>query len=140
MVAERLNRVDILETNMRRVIAMRPDNAHAYNALGYSLADRNVRLDEALALIGKALELAPEDPFILDSMGWVFYRMGRPEDALRHLERAYRVRQDPEIAAHMGEVLWAVGRRDEARRLWREARQKDPDNEALMAVVQKFEP
>ena len=140
MVAERLNRVDVLEANMRRVIAIRPENAHAYNALGYSLADRNIRLDEARQLIGKALELAPEDPFILDSMGWVLYRLGRPEEALKHLERAYRLRPDPEIAAHMGEVLWVMGRRDEARRIWREARQKYPDNEVLTAIVQKFAP
>lgn len=140
MVAERLNRVDIVENNMRRVIAIRPDNAHAYNALGYSLADRNVRLDEARTLIGKALELAPEDPFILDSMGWVLFRLGRPDDALGHLQRAHRIRPDPEIAAHMGEVLWVMGRRDEARRIWREARQKDPDNELLLSVVRKFAP
>lgn len=140
MVAERLNRVDVLESNMRRVIAMRPDNAHAYNALGYSLADRNVRLDEARTLIVKALELAPEDPYILDSMGWVLYRLGRPGEALVHLERAYRFRPDAEIAAHLGEVLWVLDRHDDARRLWREARQKDPDNEVLTAIVRKFAP
>lgn len=140
MVAERLNRTDVLEANLNRVITLRPDNAHAYNALGYSLADRNIRLEEARRLIAKALELAPEDPFILDSMGWVLYRLGLPDDALVHLERAYRMRQDPEIAAHLGEVLWSAGRRDDARRLWKEARQQNPDNEVLGAVIQKYAP
>jgi tetratricopeptide (TPR) repeat protein len=140
MVAERLNRPEVLEANLSRVIAMRPDNAHAYNALGYSFAERNIRLDEARSLIAKALELAPEDPFILDSMGWVMFRLGKPEEALRHLEHAYRMRQDPEIAAHMGEVMWALGRREDAKRVWREARQKNPDNDVLGAAIQKFAP
>ena len=140
MIAERLARVDVLEANLNKVISLRPENAHAYNALGYSLADRNVRLDEARRLIGKALELAPDDPFIMDSMGWVLYRLGSPAEALRYLERAYVLRPDPEIAAHMGEVLWSVGRRDEARKLWREARQNHPDNEVLTATEQKFAP
>jgi len=140
MIAERLARVDVLEANLARVIALRPDNAHAYNALGYSLADRNVRLEEARTLIGKAIELAPDDPFIMDSMGWVLYRQGNAKEALRYFERAYALRQDPEIAAHMGEVLWALGRRDEARKLWRDARQQHPDNEVLATTVQKFAP
>lgn len=140
MLAERLNRPEVLEANLSRVIAMRPENAHAYNALGYSFAERNIRLEEARTLIAKALELAPEDPFILDSMGWVTFRLGKPEDALVHLERAFRIRQDPEIAAHIGEVMWALGRRDEAQRVWRDAKQKYPDNDVLGVVIRKYAP
>jgi tetratricopeptide (TPR) repeat protein len=140
MLAERLNKVDVLENNLSRVIALRPDNAHAYNALGYSLVERNVRLDEARHLITKALELAPEDPFILDSMGWVLFRLGQPREALPRLEDAYRLRSDPEIAAHLGEVLWALDRREEARRVWNEARQKFPDNEVLSGVIDRLAP
>jgi tetratricopeptide (TPR) repeat protein len=140
MVAERLNKIDVVEANLARVIELKPDNAHAYNALGYSLADRNVRLDEARKLIVKALSLAPEDPFILDSMGWVLFRLGQPDEAIVHLERAYRQRKDPEIAAHLGEVLWSVGRREDARKLWQEARQQFPDNEVLGAALKKFNP
>jgi tetratricopeptide (TPR) repeat protein len=140
MLADRLKKVEVLENNLARVIALRPDNAQAYNALGYSLAERNVRLDEARKLIGKALELAPEDPFILDSMGWVLFRLGHAGEALPRLENAYRQRPDPEIAAHLGEVLWALGRRDDARRLWHDARQKFPDNEVLSGVIERLAP
>lgn len=138
LLADRLNRVEVLENNLSRVIVLRPESAHAYNALGYSLAERNVRLEEARQLIGKALTLAPADPFILDSMGWVLYRLGLPEDALLHLERAYQMRSDPEIAAHLGEVLWSLNRRDEARTLWKDAQQRHPADEALSAVVRRF--
>jgi tetratricopeptide (TPR) repeat protein len=140
MIAERLNKIDVLEANLARVIEIKPDNAHAYNALGYSLADRNVRLEEARKLIAKALSLAPDDPFILDSMGWVLYRLGQADEAIKHLERAYAQRKDPEIAAHLGEVLWSIGRRDEARKVWLEAKSKDPGNEVLGAVLKKFLP
>lgn len=140
MIAERLSRMDVLEANLNRVIALRPDSAHAYNALGYSLADRNVRLDEARQLVGKALELAPDDPFILDSMGWVLYRLGQPKEAIVYLERAYGQRQDPEIAAHLGEVMWSIGRRDEARRLWGAAREQHPDNEVLRLTIRNHQP
>jgi len=103
------------------VIELKPDYAHAYNALGYTLADRTSRVDEAYELIGKALKLAPEDPFILDSLGWVYYRKGQLEDALKSLTSAYQARPDPEIAAHLGEVLWKLGRKDEASKLWKSA-------------------
>lgn len=140
MVAEQLKKVEIVESTLTRLIELRPDHPQAYNALGYSLAERNVRLEEARRLIARALELAPQDPFILDSMGWVTYRLGHPKAALVHLEDAYRQRPDPEIAAHIGEVLWALGRRDEARKVWAEARQRHPDNEVLGAVIEKFQP
>jgi len=138
MLAERLDRMDILESNLRRVIKLKPDYAHAYNALGYSLADRNLRLDEARTLIDQALKLAPDDAYIIDSLGWVLYRQGKTEEALKELQRAYAGRQDAEIAAHLGEVLWALGRRAEARKVWDEALAKTPSNDVLLKTVQKF--
>lgn len=138
MVAEKLDRLDVLEQNLRTLIRIKPDHAHAYNALGYTLADRNQRLDEARQLIEKALELAPDDPFILDSMGWVEYRMGRIQEGLDYLRRAYGLRPDPEIAAHLGEVLWVLGRRDEARKVWDSALSEHPDNKVLQEAVRKF--
>jgi tetratricopeptide (TPR) repeat protein len=138
MAAEKVNRLDVLEANLRKLIALRPDHAHARNALGYTLADRNERLDEAHQLIESALKLAPEDPFIMDSMGWVLYRQGRLEQALDYLKRAHNLRPDPEIAAHLGEVLWANGQRDEARTLWSDALKKHPKNEVLQNSVNRF--
>jgi tetratricopeptide (TPR) repeat protein len=138
MLAEKLDRVDLLESSLRKLIKLRPEHAHAYNALGYSLADRNERLDEARQLIETALKLSPDDSFIIDSLGWVLYRQGKTEEALKHLERAYAGRQDPEIAAHLGEVLWVLGRRGEAQKIWGAALSKTPSNEVLMRTVQRF--
>jgi tetratricopeptide (TPR) repeat protein len=140
MAAERVGKLDVLEADLRRVIELKPDYAHAYNALGYTLADRTERLDEAYALIEKALKLSPEDPFILDSLGWVQYRRGNLEEALKNLKIAYGTRPDPEIAAHLGEVLWKLGQRDEASKVWKTALADNPDHEALLAVMQKFKP
>ena len=131
MLAEHIDRVDLMETRLRRVIELQPDHAHAHNALGYSLADRGLRLEEAEALIARAHGLMPQDPFILDSLGWVCFRRGDHDGALAHLQRAYGMRQDAEIAAHLGEVLWTLGRRDEARRLFAEALAAHPDNRLL---------
>ena len=138
MLAEKLDRMDILETSLRKLIALRPDYAHAYNALGYSLADRNERLPEARELIEKALKLSPDDSFIIDSMGWVLYRLGKTNDALDWLQRAFAARPDAEIAAHLGEVLWALGRRDEAERVLQDAAKKDPGNEALTSTRKRL--
>ncbi len=138
LLAERLDKLDLMEASLRRVMQIAPDNQHAYNALGYSLAERNIRLPEALALIERALQMAPGDPFIMDSMGWVQFRMGNlpaAEDALR---RAYAVRPDPEIAVHLGEVLWQKGDKDEAQKLWREAQGKDPKNDALKSTLARL--
>jgi Flp pilus assembly protein TadD len=140
MMAEKAGKPDAVEPTLRRLIAVRPDHAHAYNALGYSLADRNERLDEAQQLIEKALQLAPEDPFILDSKGWVLYRRGDTRGALEVLKKAFALRADPEIAAHLGEVLWALGRKDEARETWGEAMKASPSNEVLVGTVRKFVP
>ena len=140
LLAERAGKFEVMEQRLRRVIVLQPDGAQAYNALGYSYAERNIRLDEARALIEKALALAPEDSNIIDSLGWVLYRQGDLDGALTHLERAYAVRQDPEVAAHLGEVLSAMGRHEDARRILRAAQQKFPDSEVLAEAVRKFAP
>lgn len=140
MVAEKLGRMDLLESSLKKVIRLQPGHAHAYNALGYSLADRNLRLPEARQLIEKALKLAPEDPFIIDSMGWVLYRQGEQKQALEYLRKAYSARPDPEIAAHLGEVLWVAGEHREAEKIWLEANKKTPDNEALNNTIKRFKP
>lgn len=140
MAAEKLDKLDVLEADLRRVIVLRPNDAQAYNALGYTLADRTKRLDEAAALLDKALTLAPEDPFILDSVGWVQYRLGNLPRAQEYLERAYKARPDPEIAAHLGEVMWARGRRDEADKLWQSSLQEHPQNEVLLETLQRLKP
>lgn len=138
MAAEKLDKLDVMEKDLRRLIELKPDHAHAYNALGYTFAERGIRLDEARTLVQKALELAPDDPFILDSMGWVDFRMGQNDQAIELLRKALGLRSDPEIAAHLGEVLWVTGKHDEARKIWQSASQQDPDNEALRNVMQKY--
>lgn len=140
LTAEKLDRFDVLESNLKRVIQVKPDHAHAYNALGYSLADRNLRLAEAKELIEKALELAPEDYYIIDSMGWVLYRMGDLKGAVRYLRQAWEGRPDGEIGAHLGEVLWVLGEREEARRVWGEAHKLAPENETLQKTLKRFNP
>ncbi len=140
MAAEKLDRLDVLEADLRRVIQIAPDFAHAYNALGYTLADRDQRLEEALELLEKALQLAPEDAFIMDSMGWALYKAGRLGEAEGYLRRAYASRPDPEIAAHLGEVLWAAGKRDEARQVWEEAKRQFPDNDVLRETLARLKP
>jgi tetratricopeptide (TPR) repeat protein len=138
MAAERLDRLAVMEKSLRRLIELRPDHAHAYNALGYTFADRNVRLDEARALIEKALQLSPDDAHILDSMGWVLFRQKDYPRALEYLRKAYDKRPEVEIAAHLGEVLWAMGRRDEARRLWLEAQGREPENTTLRETLARL--
>ena len=140
MLAEKLERMDLLESSLKKLISLQPDHAHAYNALGYSLADRNLRLPEAHGLLEKALELAPDDPFIIDSMGWLMYRMGRQTQALEYLRKAYAARPDPEIAAHLGEVLWVAGEQREAEKIWLEAAKKAPGNDALNSTIKRFKP
>ena len=138
LMAEKAGRVDVMEKTLRRVIAQAPDNQHAYNALGYSLADRNVRLPEALQLIRKAQQMAPADPFIMDSMGWVQFRMGNLDEAEAQLRRAYELRNDADIAVHLGEVLWKKGQKDDAIALWRAARAKDPRNDSLRTTLARL--
>lgn len=138
MLAERAGQPDEMERLLRQVIAQKPDYHHAYNALGYSLAERGQRLPEAKQLILKALEFAPKDPFITDSLGWVEFRLGNVAQALKHLEAAYSARPDVEIGAHLGEVLWSTGDRERALQVWRESQRVSPDNETLKDTLTRF--
>jgi len=140
MAAEKLGRLDVLEGDLRQLIKLQPNHAHAYNALGYTLADRTDRTAEAVELIRQALVLAPEDPFILDSMGWVLFKDRRLDEAETYLRRAYAARPDPEIAAHLGEVLWMKGKRGEAGSIWQGALQAHPDNEVLKETLSRLRP
>ncbi len=138
MVAEKLGRTQEMERLLRTVIAGRPDYHHAYNALGYSLAERNVRLPEARQLILKALEFAPDDPLISDSLGWVEFRLGNLPEAARILQAAFKAKPDAEIAAHLGEVMWAMGRRDQATAIWKEGQLLGADNETLLETLKRL--
>ncbi len=140
LTAEKLERFDVLESSLRTLIRLKPDYAHAYNALGYSYADRNMRLPEARKLIERALELSPDDYYIIDSMGWVLYRMGDLKGAAEHLRRAWLGRQDAEIGAHLGEVLWQMGERAEAERVWQEVQKSHPENETLQKTLKRLRP
>jgi len=138
LLADKLGKYDVLETKLRKLIKLKPEHAHAYNALGYSFAERNQRLPEAQELINKALKISPDDPFIIDSLGWVLFRLGDNAAALSQLQRAFSMRSDPEIAAHLGEVLWASGQRDEARKVISEAVKTNPDNVMLLEVIKRL--
>jgi tetratricopeptide (TPR) repeat protein len=140
MLAEKLNQLDEMEKLLRKVIAQNPSYYNAYNALGFSLAERNIRLPEAKQLIVKALTFAPDDPFITDSLGWVEFRMGNLGSALSYLQKAYKDRADAEIAAHLGEVLWTMKRSDEAIKVWREGLNVAPNNETLQETLQRLKP
>ena len=140
LAAEKLGYGDVLERHLRRLIVLQPDSAQGYNALGYSLADRNLRLDEAAQLIDKALSLEPDDAAIIDSKGWLLFRQGKLAEALVALQIAYAKKPHPEMAAHVGEVMWALGRREEALAVWREASKADPTNEVLTATIKRFVP
>jgi len=138
MLSEKLDHMEAMEGRLRKIIALNPDYAHAYNALGYSLADRGERLDEAESLIKKAVSLRPKDPFIMDSLGWVKYRRGELAAARDILQKAYSLRADPEIAAHLGEVMWEMGDQDSARQTWQAAAKANPDNATLAAVMRRY--
>jgi len=137
VVLEKLDRIDDAEKALRRLVEMKPDDAHALNALGYTLVDRTSRTDEGFRLIEKAHRLAPGDPFILDSMGWALYRLGRLDEAEQYLARAFAERPDPEIAAHWGEVLWAKGQQQKAKDVWQSQLQATPDHPLLLDTVRR---
>jgi tetratricopeptide (TPR) repeat protein len=139
MAAEKTGHYDVMETQLRKLMKTQPDNPQAYNALGYSLADRNLRLQEADKLVEKASALAPDDAFIMDSVGWVKYRMGDNADAIKLLRKAYNLQPNAEIGAHLGEVLWKNGDQDGAREAWREARKLEPDNDTLLKTLKRFQ-
>ena len=138
MLCEKLGRFDQMESLLRGIMKVKPNDAHAFNALGYSLADRKIRLDEARELILKAVQLAPRDPFIQDSLGWLEYRVGNTTEAVRILEAAFKARPDAEIAAHLGEVYWVLGQKDKAGTIWREGLMLKSDNETLLETLKQF--
>ena len=138
MLAEKMDKLVDMERLLRQVIALKPDYQHAYNALGYSLAERGIRLPEAKELIQKALTYAPDDPFITDSLGWVEFRMGNKDEAARILETAYKSRPDADIAAHLGEVYWSLGQRDRAQSVWKEGLLLNAENETLLETLKRL--
>lgn len=140
MAADKLNKAELFEQLIRKLMKIAPDNAHAYNALGYSLLDRNVRIPEAMKLVEKAYQLAPDDAAIIDSMGWGNYLLGNLDKSVEFLNRAFAANPDPEIAAHLGEVLWKRGDKNAARKVWADSAKANPDNEALKAVMKRFIP
>lgn len=138
MLAEKLDRFAEMERLLRQLIAAKPDSAQAYNALGYSMAERNVRLPEAKQLIQKALEYAPGDPFITDSLGWVEFRMGNLAQSIQTLQKAYQGKPDAEIAAHLGEVYWVAGQRSKAIAIWKEGMLLNAENDTLQQTLKRL--
>ncbi|MCB1645613.1 MAG: tetratricopeptide repeat protein [Pseudomonadales bacterium] len=138
MAGERHDRLDILERDLKRIIDMQPDNAEALNALGYTLADRTDRHEEALGLIEQALALKPDEPAFIDSMGWVQYRLNNLTDAVKYLRQALSLFQNDEVAAHLGEVLWMLGEESEALEVWKKALEQTPDSDILKGVMQRL--
>ena len=138
MAAERIDRLDAVEKHLLRLIELRPDYAHAYNALGYTWADRNLRLDEAKKLLERAIELAPNDAAVIDSLGWLQFRRGNLAEARTLLERAFKLRPEGEVGAHLGEVLWTLGQHEAAREIWRQTLKIEPDSDALRGTLQRL--
>jgi tetratricopeptide (TPR) repeat protein len=138
LIAEKLGELDLVESDLLSILKVEPDNAQVLNALGYTLADRTKRYDEALQYIQKAMELEPNDAAVMDSMGWVKYRLGDFEAAVAHLRKANDLAKDPEIAAHLGEVLWVMGKKNDALKVWEDALKKDPNHAILLKVMKKF--
>jgi tetratricopeptide (TPR) repeat protein len=143
MMADKLGKQEVFEQLMRKVIQLQPDYAQAYNALGYSLLERNERIPEAMQLVEKAMQLAPDDIAIMDSVGWGYYRSGKLEESVKILRRAFAGNPDPEIAAHLGEVLWVrgdKGDKEEAQKIWQDSLKANPGSTQLQAVIKKFVP
>ena len=140
MLAERMGKLDLLESDLKAVLAREPDNAQALNALGFTLADRTTRYEEARGLIEKALQVGPRDFYVLDSMGWVLFKLGQAEAAIPYLEEARKIRDDPEVAAHLGEVLWSLDRRKEAREVWNKALKQHPGQPKLLDTIKRLDP
>jgi tetratricopeptide (TPR) repeat protein len=140
LIADKLNKTDMFEQLLRKLIKVDPNNAHSYNALGYSWLERNVRVAEAMELVEKAYKLAPDDIAIVDSMGWGYFRLGQYDKSIAFLRRAYQANPDPEIAAHLGEALWVSGDKAGAQQVWSENSKANPKNETLQAVIKRFIP
>lgn len=140
MSAEKAGRLDIMEKTLREILRKNPNDANSLNALGYSLADRNIKLPEAFALISKAHQLSPKDSFILDSLGWVNFRLGKNAIALEQLQQAFTMKPEADIAAHTGEVLWVMNRKSEAEEMWRQGQKLDANNPTLKETLQRLKP
>ncbi len=140
MSAEKVGRIDVMEKTLRDILRKNPNDANTLNALGYSLADRNVQLPEAFALITKAHQLSPKDSFILDSLGWVNFRLGKNALALEQLQQAFAMKPEADIAAHVGEVLWVMNRQGEAEEIWRQGQKLDANNPTLKETLKRFKP
>jgi tetratricopeptide (TPR) repeat protein len=140
LLADKVGKYEASEKLFRKLMQLQPKRAHAYNALGFSLLERNVRIPEAVALVEKANQLAPDDIAIMDSVGWGYYRVGKLEDSIKWLRRAFAGNPDPEIASHLGEVLWVHGDKDEAQKIWQDSLKDNPKHPLLEAVIKKFNP
>jgi tetratricopeptide (TPR) repeat protein len=140
LMAEKVDRLDMTESDLLKVISKEPDNANALNALGYTLADRTARYQEALDYIKRAAELVPDDPAILDSLGWVSYRLGKMDEALKWLSRAFEMLEDAEIAAHYGEVLWQTNQKEKARAIWEKGKLLNAEDPVLVETLKRIKP
>ncbi len=140
LMAEKVDRLDMAESDLLKVISKEPDNANALNALGYTLADRTVRYAEALKYIKRAADLVPDDPAIMDSLGWVSFRLGKMDDAIKYLSKAFEMLEDAEIAAHYGEVLWKSNQKDKARKIWEKGKADNPENPILVETLHRLNP
>jgi len=140
MSAEKAGQIDVMEKTLREILRKHPNDANSLNALGYSLADRNIKLPEAFNLISKAHQLSPKDSFILDSLGWVNFRLGKNSIALEQLQQAFAMKPEADIAAHTGEVLWAMNRRPEAEDMWRQGQKIDANNPTLKETLKRLKP
>jgi len=140
MAADKLGKTEIFEQTLRKLLQVAPAHAQAYNALGYSFLERNVRIEEGMKLVEKAYQLEPDDAAITDSMGWGYYRLGKLDKSAEFLQRAFAANPDPEIAGHLGEVLWAQGNKEQAKKIWQDAMKSHPENDALRTLVKKFIP
>jgi tetratricopeptide (TPR) repeat protein len=140
MIAGKIGRIGILEQDIREILKTEPDNAHALNALGFTLADQTDRYAEAYSYLKRAIEIMPDDAAIIDSFGWVNYRLGNYEEAIRLLRSALSQSDDSEISAHLGEVLWVSGAQEEAKNIWQRALKKAPDDPLLQEIMHRFIP
>ncbi|MGC9456026.1 MAG: tetratricopeptide repeat protein, partial [Halothiobacillaceae bacterium] len=140
LVAERLDRLDVVESDLRHILARDPDDPDALNALGYTLADRTDRHDEALELIERAVAIDDDNPAYIDSLGWVYFRLGRIEDAIVQLQKAFEMQPDPEIGAHLGEAYWSAGDFEAARSVWNESLTLDADHHVLRGTLERLAP
>jgi tetratricopeptide (TPR) repeat protein len=138
MVAESLSQLAIFEQDLKKILELDPNNATVLNALGYTLTDRTDRHEEALALIQRAMAISPNDPFYIDSLGWVYYRLGELDRASKYLKQAVAIQPDPEFLAHLGEVLWQQGMYDEAKRVWQQGLKKASDDKLLNDTMRRF--